>query len=241
MSSVKTIQEIKDNYLKIVEKAKNAAKLAGRDLNEIKIIAVSKTQPVEIIENAIDAGIRVFGENYVQELDEKNKHFIKNKALEWHFIGHLQRNKAKVISPYISYIHTVDSERLLNELDQRAKENDRLLNILLQVNTSGEQSKYGCEPSKTIDLAKASLSCKSLVLKGLMTIGTFTDSEKQQRKEFSQLRQLRDEINLHLPSLQLTELSMGMTHDFEVAIDEGATMVRVGTAIFGERDYSKRK
>lgn len=232
-----SINQLKANYSEIIARAEAAALKSDRKFEDIRIIAVSKTHPKEILGNASNAGIRVFGENYVQELEEKYNYFSANKEIEWHFIGHLQRNKAKYIAPFVSYIHTVDSVKLLEELDKRAEENNRILKILLQVNTSGETSKYGCEPEQTIELAENAQNYKHLQLKGLMTIGTFTDSEQQQRKEFSQLRTLLEDINSKLPSLKLTELSMGMTHDFETAIDEGATMIRVGTAIFGERDY----
>ncbi len=239
MSRILTVNELKDNYLSVVDRAKEAAKKADRDFNSIKIVAVSKTHPVEMLENALEAGIERFGENYVQELDEKYAHFSANKEIEWHYIGHLQRNKAKNLAPYVHYIHAVDSERLINELEKRAKAAERTLNILLQANTSCEDSKYGADPSAVPDLYAAAAVKTHLNVIGLMTIGTFTDSEAQQRKEFSLLRSLKEKINAAEPAKPLTELSMGMTHDFETAIDEGATIIRVGTAVFGEREYKK--
>lgn len=212
---------------------------AGRNI-PVKVIAVSKTKPSDMLHNAYLAGIKVFGENYVQELVDKSEYFKDNSLtnIEWHFIGHLQSNKVKYIIPFVDYIHSVDSIKLADEINKRAEQNNKIQKILLQVNTSGEESKSGCEPDEAVYLASAILSLLNIELVGLMTIGTFTDDETQQRKEFSLLRNLRDEINNKL-NINLKELSMGMTNDYPVAIDEGATMVRIGTAYFGERNYNK--
>ena len=216
------------------------AVINSRHHQKVKVIAVSKTKPIDVLKNAYFAGIKVFGENYVQELVDKAEIFKSPDLtdIEWHFIGHLQSNKVKYIVPFVDYIHSVDSLKLAEEINKRAEQNEKIQKILLQVNTSGEESKSGCEPNEAISLAAEYLKFPNIELVGLMTIGTFTDDENQQRKEFSMLRDLLNQINLNL-NIELKELSMGMTNDYPVAIDEGATMVRIGTAYFGERNYNK--
>ncbi len=225
------------NWLEIKEKIHIKALSCGRRPEEIKVIAVSKTHDTEKIEVAFKAGVEFFGENYVQELVSKYEYFA-NRGLKpkWHFIGHLQTNKVKYIVPFIDMIHTVDSIRLANEIEKRAENYNKIIDVLIQVNTSGEESKSGCEPYETEELVKYCLSLKHLKVKGLMTIGTFSEDEIIIRSEFQLLRNLLYETNKNL-SLNLTELSMGMTHDYEIAIEEGATYLRIGTAIFGQRIY----
>lgn len=228
------------NYTAIAERAKIAAEKAGRDFNDIKIVAVSKTHPLDLILEAWNDGIKIFGENYAQEMKEKCEEFEKKNigAPEWHFIGHLQTNKVKYIAPYASLVHSIDSLKLAEELNRQAERCNRKINFLLQINTSGEFSKSGCDPDSALELTKELTALPNVMLHGFMTIGTFTDDEKLQRKEFSMLREIREHVN-RSTGLNLRELSMGMTGDFHIAIDEGSTIVRVGTAIFGERDYSK--
>ncbi len=206
----------------------------------VKTIAVSKTKPIDMLHDAYNAGIKVFGENYVQELVDKSEYFLNLNIndIEWHFIGHLQTNKVKFIVPFVDFIHSVDSLKLAEEINKRAEQNNKIQKILLQVNTSGEESKSGCEPDEALGLAKEILKLPNIELVGLMTIGTFTDDEFQQRKEFTMLRNLLKDINNNL-NLNLNELSMGMTNDYPIAIDESATMVRIGTAYFGARNYNK--
>jgi hypothetical protein len=233
------IELLKERLKRIKGNASNAAVKAGRNPEDVKIIAVSKTHDVELIFDAIDAGFNVFGENYVQEIKDKHQAFIdegKNQP-EWHFIGHLQSNKVKYLSTFVNYIHSVDSFKLAEEISSRALQNNRVQNILIQLNTSGEESKSGCEPDEAIDVISKTLALPNIIVNGLMTIGTFTDDESLQREEFSLLRNILDKVNKEL-NLKLKELSMGMTGDYEVAIDEGATMVRIGTAIFGPRSYN---
>ncbi len=230
--------EIAVKYENIYLRAKIAAEKAGRNFDEIKIIAVSKLHPAKVIESASAAGLKCFGENYVQELTDKYD-ILSDKGfndLEWHFIGHLQTNKVRNITPFVNYIHSVDSFKLAEEISKRAVLAERDINILIQMNTSGESSKSGCQPDDAVELISHLSTLENIKIKGLMTIGTFTDDEKIQREEFTVLRETLNDVNSQL-SLNLKELSMGMTGDFETAIVEGATMVRIGTAIFGSRNY----
>ncbi len=221
-----------------IRRIANQAMLAANRKNDLKIIAVSKTQPPATVYDAVQAGINVFGENYVQELIEKTGYFFDHNLAqpEWHYIGHLQTNKVKNVVPYSYLIHSVDSIKLAEEINKRAEQHNKIQNILLQINTSGEESKSGCQPQKATSLAAQIIPMNNLNLLGLMTIGTFTDNETQQRKEFSLLRNKLNEINSTL-KLNLKELSMGMTNDYPIAIAEGSTMVRIGTAYFGNRNY----
>lgn len=233
------VEELKARYERIYEKALKAAQKANRDIDSFKIIAVSKTQSADYLADAVSAGIKYFGENYVNELKEKHE-ILENAGIivpEWHFIGHLQSNKVKYIAGFVTMIHSVDSEKLADEINKRASQHNRKISVLIQINTSGEESKSGIEPEDAPKLAKRLLTMENIELRGLMTIGTFTDDETIQRREFSLLRNTLEKVNTEC-GIHLKELSMGMTGDYEVAIDEGATMVRIGTAIFGERNYN---
>lgn len=240
MSESISIEILKERNEIILENVQKAALASGRKLEDIKVIAVSKTHPLDYIYKAIDAGIMVFGENYAQEFRDKLETFDTTKFQhpEWHFIGHLQSNKVKYLAEKVTAIHSVDKTKLAKEINKRANENDRNISVMLQVNTSGEDSKFGCDPEKIVELCSEVIKFENIKVEGLMTIGTFTDDETQQRKEFSLLRDLKDKINKEL-DLSLKHLSMGMTNDYPVAIDEGATMVRIGTAYFGQRNYNK--
>ena len=234
-----TIEQYKERFSKIEEKVAEAARKAGKSRDDIKIIAVSKTHPAEYITDAMKAGLSVFGENYAQEMRDKHAYFEEQglEHPEWHFIGHLQRNKVKYVAPFIRMIHAVDSVRLARKIDSEAEKSNRKIDILLQVNTSGEESKFGCDPGEIFNLAEEALRFDNINIKGLMTICSFTNDGITNKREFELLRKLKDEVNTKF-SLDLKELSMGMTNDYELAVEEGATMVRIGTAIFGERDYS---
>jgi PLP dependent protein len=235
------IEMLKDNWQIVKTMAEQAALNCNRLPEEIKIIAVSKTKPVEMVYTAVQAGITAFGENYAQELQGKYLDFEKKQIHqpEWHFIGTLQRNNAKYIAPFVTMIHSVDSGKLADEIDKRALDNNRIIDCLIQVNTSDEYSKSGEDPELILDLAKEVIRHKNLNVKGLMTIGSFTDDEVIIRKEFTILRDCLNLINQKL-GLDLKELSMGMSHDYPIAIEEGATIVRVGTGIFGNRVYSEK-
>ena len=205
---------------------------AGQKPGSVRLVAVSKTKPAEAIREAYAAGQRDFGENYVQELTQKAAALADLADLRLHFIGALQRNKAKQAASAASVIHTVDREELAVELDRRAGALGRTLDVLLEVNVGGEASKAGCAPEAVPSLLEAARRSVHLRVVGLMAIPPFLDDPEAVRPYFARLRALRD--GLEAPSL-LPELSMGMSHDFHVAIEEGATIVRVGTAIFGAR------
>ena len=233
-----SINNIKSNFEEIQKKKSEIALDCGREPNDIKIIAVSKTHSAEIVKQAIDAGVSIFGENYVQELIEK-QHYFEGSELkpQWHFIGHLQSNKVKYIAPYITMIHSVDSVKLANEISKRAEQNNRTIDILLQVNTSQEDSKSGAAPEDALKIAESIVKIPFINLKGAMTIGSFSDDEKIIKREFRLLVSIFNEIKEKV-SPTISEISMGMSHDYDIAIREGATMVRIGTAIFGSRSYS---
>ncbi|HOV93195.1 MAG TPA: YggS family pyridoxal phosphate-dependent enzyme [Candidatus Kapabacteria bacterium] len=236
MENAEEIKRIKRNYTKICKEVANAADKQYRNPGEITIVAVSKTFPPETIEAGILAGIRSFGENYAQELRDKLKYFAgKPYQIDWHFIGHLQANKVKYLIPFTKLIHSIDSIEVADEVNKRVEKYNIKQNILMQVNTSGEASKSGCEPEMALELAKSIIKFNNLNLIGLMTIGSLSGDEKLIRGEFSLLRNLKDEINKKLGTHQLTELSMGMSGDYKIAIEEGSTILRIGTAIFGQR------
>jgi pyridoxal phosphate enzyme (YggS family) len=205
-----------------------------RNPQDIKLIAVSKFFGVDAIKEANRLGITDFGENKAQEL--RDKYEILGDKVTWHFIGTLQRNKVKYAVRAASYIHSVDSQTLADEINKEAKKLNKVQNILLEVNTSNEESKSGLsEKAEVLNLVKYCSTLQNVKLIGLMTMAPFTDDTKIIRKSFAYLRNLKDEINQN--GFDLKELSMGMTNDYEIAIEEGATMLRIGSAIFGERNY----
>ena len=234
------------NLAQVQDRIAEAAKRCGRDAGSIRLVAVSKRQPVEMIREAHAAGQRDFGENYVQELMLKAKELADLTDIRWHMIGHLQRNKAKLVVQAASIVHTVDSPELAAELDKRATDplppsrrfslpgrdvGDRLP-VLVEVNVGGEEQKSGCEPEALPSILDAIEASSKLVLAGLMTVPPFTDEAVDSTPYFERLVEERER---HGGSNRLPELSMGMTLDLEYAIAAGATLVRVGTAIFGER------
>ncbi|MEW6701480.1 MAG: YggS family pyridoxal phosphate-dependent enzyme [Bacteroidota bacterium] len=212
-----------------------------RSSSEIKLIAVSKTHPVEIIKEALKAGLKNFGENKAQELRDKSELIAGDAGspfvgmIRWHFIGHLQTNKVKYVIKAADCIHAVDSIKLAAEINRKAEQINKTQKILLEVKTSNEATKFGLEKEKEIFEAAEFCNLNSnLKLVGLMTMAPYTDDEKVIRECFIKLREIKEKLNLS--GFGLTELSMGMTNDFEIAIEEGATMLRIGTAIFGERN-----
>lgn len=202
-----------------------------------KLIAVSKTQPVEKIEEAYQAGQRRFGENKVQELVPKYEALPKD--IEWHMIGHLQSNKVKYIAPFVHWIHGVDSEKLLTEINKQALKAGRTISCLLQIHIAKEETKFGFSREEALAFIGSNTlpESKNVNVKGLMGMATFTENAEQVRNEFRSLKNLFNEIKtLSLPAnVQMEQLSMGMSGDYQIAIDEGSTMIRVGSAIFGER------
>ncbi len=226
------MNEIATNLTRINQRIAAAADSAGRQPNAVSLVAVSKVQPAESIEAAYRAGQRDFGENYAQELRDKAEALAGLDGLRWHFIGHLQRNKAKYVVPVVSVLETVDSARLVDELDRQTARFNRSIECLVQVNVGGEEQKSGCAPEEVTTVLNAVERAKGLTLDGLMTIPPFELEADETRVYFQALAKLRDQLG---GPAKLRHLSMGMSHDFEVAIDEGATLVRVGTAVFGPR------
>lgn len=196
------------------------------------LLPVSKTQPIEAIQELYDFGLRDFGESRVQELLKKKDELPAD--IRWHFIGHLQSNKAKFIAPFAHMVHSVHSEEIAGELSKRAKESNRIIPVLMEVNISGEEQKQGVPPNDAEAMAiEISESCPNLLLSGVMGMASFEADPENTRQQFRKLRELRDEIQERHPELKaFTELSMGMSNDFEVAVEEGATIVRIGSALF---------
>lgn len=223
-------------------KIKNNIKALQAELSGTKcrLIAVSKTQPIEHVFEAYEAGQRLFGENKAQEVTAKYEALPKD--IEWHMIGHLQTNKVKYIAPFVSLIHSVDSIKLLEEINKQARKVNRKISCLLQVYIAHEETKFGFEPKEVIELAEQKIpdQFSNLEIVGLMGMATFTTDEEQIRDEFRSIRKLFDQLkSMPLPAnMRMTELSIGMSADYKIAIAEGSTLVRVGTAIFGERNYS---
>ena len=215
-----------------------ACKRSGRNPEDVTLIAVSKTKPVSMIEEAIQAGQTVFGENKVQELCSKYEVLPKN--LTWHLIGHLQRNKVKYIADKAALIHSVDSLRLAQTIDQEGKKHNRVIPVLVEVNVAEEDTKFGVSVSETLPLIDEISKLSHVRVQGLMTIAPYVDDPEENRSVFRRLKQLSVDISSkNMNNVYMDILSMGMTNDYQVAVEEGATMVRVGTGIFGERDYSK--
>lgn len=213
-----------------------AAKKAGRDPGRIKLIAVSKTVEPARIRDAIEAGVTILGENYIQEARRKIEEI--GHGVQWHMVGHLQSNKSKYAVTLFDYIHSVDSISLAREIDRRAVQEGRNMRALVEVNLSGEASKFGIGPDEAMELIRQIASLKNIFIEGLMTMPPYFDDPEKARPYFIRLRELRDRIQAEgVEGVQMDELSMGMSGDFEAAIEEGATMIRVGTAIFGERRY----
>ena len=228
--------DIQTNISMIQQRIAAAAARAGRDPGGIQLMAVSKTVPPERIREAMAAGLKLFGENYVQEAREKIPGI--GHSVQWHMIGHLQTNKAKYVVNLFDWIHSVDRLELARELDKKAGQNNRKLNVLIEVNVSGEESKSGVESMQALELVRQISVLPNLSVRGLMTMPPYSDNPETSRPYFKALRKLRDDItHAAIPGVQMDELSMGMTDDFEVAIEEGATILRVGRAIFGARSY----
>lgn len=227
---------IRENYQAVEQKVCEACKRSKRAREEVTLIAVSKTKPVSMIQEAIKAGATVFGENKVQELCEKYEELPKH--LHWHMIGHLQRNKVKYIVDKAELIHSVDSLRLAQEINKEAIKKELTVNILVEVNVAEEESKFGVGVEETEDLIREIAKLSNIKVQGLMTIAPYVENPEENRGVFRTLKKLAVDIKMkNIDNVHMGVLSMGMTGDYEVAIEEGATMVRVGTGIFGERNY----
>ena len=229
---------IESNIKNVLSEISAAAKKAARKPEDIKLVAVSKTKPFEMLKEAYECGMYDFGENRPQEIAEKFPMF-EGADVNFHMIGHLQKNKVKMIIDKVCLIHSVDSIELAAEINKRAASIDKIQDILIQVNISGEESKSGVKPEELFDLCRQISLMENIRIKGLMTISVKGYTYEENKGLFESLANLAREIKeQNIENVSMEELSMGMTHDFEAAIEAGATIIRVGTAIFGERDYS---
>jgi len=226
------METIKNNLEIINKKIKKAALKANRNPEEIKLVAVTKTATMGQIEEAINAGVKIIGENRVQ--DAKEKYQILTAGIEWHLIGHLQTNKVKYAVEIFNCIHSVDSIRLAQEIDKRSKQFGKIMDVLVEVNVSGEESKYGIKPEEVKPFIKNISEFLRIKVRGLMTIAPIVKDKEEVRPYFRKLRELSKEIkSKNIENVKMDYLSMGMTKDFEIAIEEGANMVRIGRGIFG--------
>jgi pyridoxal phosphate enzyme (YggS family) len=226
---------LKNRLEQVRERIRQAAETCGRDADSVRLVAVSKTIAAGTVKEAIEAGVKILGENYIQEAREKFNALV-HYPVSWHFIGHLQSNKAKYAVRLFDLIHSVDSVKLARELNKQAKKVDKIQQILVQVNISAEDTKSGTSAKEAPGLISEISRLENLSIRGLMTMPPYFYQPEKVKPFFAALRELRDQIKAKAPpNVSLEELSMGMTGDFEVAIQEGATLVRIGTAIFGER------
>lgn len=230
---------LSENLRDVEKRIEEACKRSNRDPKEVTLIAVSKTKPVEMLQEVYDAGARNFGENKVQEIMDKYDHLPQD--IHWHMIGHLQRNKVKYIVDKVQMIHSVDSLRLAETIDKEAKKKNVTVPILIEVNVAEEESKFGLSLEEVTALAEEISKLSNVRVCGLMTVAPFVEDPEENREVFRSLKKLSVDIAAkNINNVTMSVLSMGMTNDFEVAVEEGATMVRVGTAIFGARDYSRK-
>ncbi|MGN0382647.1 MAG: YggS family pyridoxal phosphate-dependent enzyme [Eubacterium sp.] len=229
---------IKDNLEDVEKNIVAACKKSGRNRNEVTLIAVSKTKPVEAIQEVLAENIYEFGENKVQELCDKYESLPNN--IHWHLIGHLQRNKVKYLVGKVHLIHSVDSLRLAEQIEHDFGKHDLTANILIQVNVANEETKFGLDTSEVLELITETAKLPHVKIKGLMTVAPFTDNPEDNRQIFAKLKQLSVDIAAkNIDNVSMDILSMGMSGDYQVAIEEGATMIRVGTNIFGARNYNR--
>lgn len=230
------MSRIEENLRTVKARMEQACEKSGRAAGDVKLIAVSKTKPVSMLREAYDLGCRDFGENKVQELVEKYEQLPKD--IRWHMIGHLQRNKVKYIVDKVCMIHSVDSLRLAEEISREAVKHNVTVSVLVEVNVAGEESKFGVTAQETLPLVEQIAKLPNIVVKGLMTIAPYVENPSENRLYFEKLKQIYvDIIQKNIDNVSMEELSMGMTGDYEVAVEEGATYIRVGTGIFGERHY----
>ncbi len=227
---------LKENLEYVESQIREACERSGRLREEVTLIAVSKTKPVSVLKEAYDLGVRVFGENKVQELADKYEELPKD--IRWHMIGHLQRNKVKYIIDKVELIHSVDSLRLAETIEKEAAKHNITANILIEVNVAKEESKFGLMPEELDEFVSGVAKFPHIQVQGLMTIAPFVDDPEENRGIFQRLRKLSVDIAAkNVDNITMCILSMGMTNDYTVAVEEGAAMVRVGTGIFGARDY----
>jgi hypothetical protein len=226
--------DVAANHREIVNRMGEAAAKVGRDVREIRLLAAAKSQSIEAVRTAIAAGVALVGENYVQEAQGKRQQL--NEAVEWHMIGQLQRNKAKTVVDLFDVIETLDSIALARELDKEGRKRGKVISTFVEVNLGGEKNKSGIAKNEIAFLLEESAKFSSLRVDGLMTVPPYKENLEEVRPYFRELYGLREKLSeLRLPNVSLKELSMGMTHDYMTAIEEGATIVRIGTALFGPR------
>lgn len=227
---------VTENLKQVEERIRRACERAGRKREDVTLIAVSKTKPVEMMREAMESGIVTFGENKVQEIVNKQK--ILTEPLQWHMIGHLQRNKVRSLVGRVVRIHSVDSLRLAEQIQSDFARLGETADILIEVNVAGEESKYGFRPEETEEAVRKMALLPNVRIRGLMTIAPYVEDPEENRVHFRNLRKLLVDINnKNIDNISMDELSMGMTGDYETAIEEGATWIRVGTGIFGSRIY----
>ncbi len=228
---------IEENLKEVEKRIQKACERSGRDRSEVTLIAVSKTKPVSDVREAMRCGITVFGENKVQEIKDKTEEITEK--LDWHMIGHLQTNKVKYLPGRVCMIHSVDNIKLAEEIEKQAAKHELVMDILCEVNVAEEDSKFGLKVENVPDFIRDIKDFEHINVRGLMTIAPYTDDPESNRKYFATLRKLMNDINdTGILKNRMDVLSMGMTGDYEVAIEEGATFIRVGTGIFGERNYN---
>ena len=228
---------VAENLIQVQKNIEEACKKVNRDPDEVTLIAVSKTKPVEMLKEAYEAGARVFGENKVQEIVDKYDQMPSD--VKWHLIGHLQRNKVKYIVDKVAMIHSVDSLRLAETIEKEAEKKNVVVPILIEVNVAEEESKFGLKPEEVLPFIEQIADFSHIQIKGLMTIAPYVENAEENREIFSELKKLSVDIAAkNINNVTMSVLSMGMTGDYMVAVQEGATMVRVGTGIFGARNYA---
>jgi hypothetical protein len=235
------VQSIAERYDAVREQVEQACQRVGRRADAITIVGVTKTFPLEVVEAGYEVGLRHFGENRARELRDKAKAHpgrFNGGDLDWHMIGHLQTNKAKFVARHADFFECLDSPRLAEELNKRAAKNDRVMPCLVQVNISGADQKYGLPPEKTHDFLDTLATYDHLDVRGLMAMAAYTEDPEDTRPSFQQMRELFETYDARdNPTVAMKTLSLGMSSDFEVAIEEGSTMIRIGSALFGPRDY----
>ena len=233
-------QQIADNYHRVNDRLGKAAHFAGRNFDDIKLIVVTKARPIEVVRAVVASGARYIGENYPAEGANKIA-MVANDSIEWHMIGHIQSRKAKIVSSNYAWVHSIDRIKIANQINQRSSENNRIMPVLLECNVSGEISKYGWQAwdeNRWLELVETLAPLFDLdyiQVRGLMTVPPLTSDLEVARKYFQRLRRLKSFLQTQFPQAGLDHLSMGMSNDFEIAVQEGATMIRVGSAIVGRR------
>lgn len=238
-----TVDIIRENYQRVLAQIADAARKSARNPEKVRLVVVTKTQPLEIVKAAIEAGVHILGENYPEEGVTKIQSLPVQSGVEWHMIGHVQSRKARLVVDHFALLHSLDSLKLARRLDRFAAEGDRVLPVLLELNVGGEESKSGWEAStdeewkRVLPEIAELLGLSNLRVQGLMTMPPLGTDPEDSRRYFRRLRSMRDQLALQFPGTDWHELSMGTSSDFPVAVEEGATLVRVGTAIVGARQY----